>query len=99
MPGQIGAGGNSGFQAIGLAYQLGATKIILVGYDMQYTGGKTHRFGDHPKPLSNFVGIQNLVKRFSPLADGLRRAELPVYNCTIETALKCFERANLEDVL
>lgn len=95
----MATGGNSGFQAIGLAYQLGAARIILIGYDMQHTGGKSHRFGDHPKPLSNFVGANNLVKRFTPLADGLRRVGVPVYNCTLETALQCFERANLEDVL
>ncbi|NIQ01581.1 MAG: hypothetical protein GWM98_15350 [Nitrospinaceae bacterium] len=82
-----------------MAHQFGASRIVLVGYDMQYTGGKTHRFGDHPKPLSNVVGISNWVKKFDPLADGLRRAGVEVYNCTLETALTCFERANLEDVL
>ena len=99
LPGYIGSGGNSGFQAIGLAYQLGAARIILVGYDMQYTKGLTHRFGDHPRPLSNFVGANNMVKKFGPLADGLRRAGVPTTNCTLETALTCFERANLEEVL
>jgi hypothetical protein len=70
-----------------------------VGYDMQFTGGKTHRRGDHPRGLSNCVGIKNFPEKFGPLADGLRRAKIPVINCSIETALTCFDRAKLEDVL
>lgn len=33
--GRIGWGGNSGFGAINLAAQFGASKIILVGFDMR----------------------------------------------------------------
>jgi len=54
-PEKLHQGSNSGIQAINLAYHLGAREIILLGYDMQPTGGKSHWFGDHPdKVVSNW---------------------------------------------
>ena len=35
-------GGNSGYQALNLAYHLGATRMLLLGYDMQATNGLVH---------------------------------------------------------
>lgn len=96
-PGFIHAGLNSGYQAIGLAYELGAAKIILIGFDMQHTGGKTHWFGDHPKGLTNAHGIKNWIPGFTALAKGLEFQGIEVINCSIETALTCFKRAKLED--
>src|SRR6056297_1835559 len=40
-------GGNSGYQAINLAVLLGYRRLILLGYDMQLTGGHTHWHGPH----------------------------------------------------
>jgi len=42
VPGNIRTGRNSGYQAMHLAMQLGATKIILLGYDMQFKIGRAH---------------------------------------------------------
>lgn len=50
--GEIGWGSNGGFQAINLAVQFGATRIILVGFDMSIDKG-VHWHGKHPSPLSN----------------------------------------------
>lgn len=50
--GQIGSGGNSGFQAINLAVQFGATRIVLVGFDMRIDRG-IHWHGPHPNHLNN----------------------------------------------
>jgi hypothetical protein len=49
VPNTIIGGGNSGYQAIGLSLHLGATRVILLGYDMTWTAGKAHWFGMHPK--------------------------------------------------
>lgn len=43
-------GGNSGFQAVGLAIAAGAKRIILVGYDMHFPNGKSHWHAGHPNP-------------------------------------------------
>lgn len=98
-PMQIFHGANSGYQAIGLAYVLGASRIILIGYDMQHTRGKTHWHGDHPKGLTNAHGINKWVRNFDALAVDLAAEGVGVVNCTVETALTCFPRADLRDVL
>jgi len=89
---------NSGAQAINLAYLLGATRIILIGYDMQNTGGRAHWFGEHPHTLQTGGNYAVYVDRFARLASDLAYEGVEVINCTRETALHQFRRARLEDV-
>lgn len=89
-------GNNSGFQAIHLANRLGAARIILIGYDMQHTGGKAHWFGNHPAGFRNADGVEKWRNAFNRLNTEI---PAPIINCTIDTALTCFPRRNLEDVL
>lgn len=51
-PGEIGWGGNGGFQAINLALQFGARRIVLLGFDMHLRDG-AHWHGRHPAGLNN----------------------------------------------
>lgn len=92
-------GGNSGYQALNLAFLWGAARIVLVGYDMQKTGGKSHWHGDHPKRLAHGLPVSNWVHRFSALADDLKAEGVDVINCSRATALKCFAMQPLEEVL
>ncbi len=97
----IHTGHNSGYQAINLAYLEGATTIVLIGYDMQHTGGRRHWHADHPQPLGNFsLGMPELcAPRFSALAHDLAARGVRCINASRESALKCFERIPLPDVL
>lgn len=97
LPGTIRQGGNSGFQAVGLALHFGAAKIVLLGYDMQLTGGKTHWHGDH-KGLGNPVNdkMQRWRSRFAEMT---AQTSVPIINATRETALTCFERKSLIESL
>ena len=96
-PERIHQGSNSGYQAINLAYHLGAEKVILLGYDMQTTDGKAHWFGHHPdKVVSNH---KSFARHFDSLADHAKRLNLEIVNCSRQTALTCFERKPLETVL
>ena len=88
---------NSGAQAINLAYLLGATRIILLGYDMGATGN-SHWFGSHPKALRN-GNYTNYVADFNRLADDLKREGVEVINCTRQTALTQFKRAEIGNVV
>lgn len=91
-------GNNSGYQAINLAYLLGAREVLLLGYDMGVPpGGKSHWFGDHPPALqeaSGFDAFINSYNQMNPEAHGLR-----VINCSRATALDCFPRQPLEQAL
>ena len=97
---KIHFGNNSGYQAINLAYLLGATKIILLGFDMKRTAGKTHFFGDHPyhKPTQgpNDQVMQRWCRNFVQLAADLKFEGVTVYNATRDTVLTAFEQRALE---
>jgi hypothetical protein len=91
---RISCGANSGFQALMLARHFGARRIILVGYDMQRTGGAAHWFGQHPKGLSN-GDPRHWVKHFEATAAPLAAEGILVINCSTSTALRGFPRADL----
>lgn len=85
-PGIIHQGMNSGFQAINLAYLMGATRIILLGYDMQFgPNNEAHYFGDHPdKVRSNYEPWQKFFH------EAANQGLVDIINCTRRTALTAF---------
>jgi hypothetical protein len=87
---------NSGACAIALAAKFGAARVILLGYDMQKTGGRTHWHGSHPKGLGDAGSMPKWAAQFAGLARMLR---IPVVNASRQTALTAFPRASLEDCL
>ena len=95
----VNCGMNSGYQAINLAYHLGAKEIYLLGFDMQRTNGLSHFHGDHPKGWANGGDYSDWIKRIGELASDLRNEGVKVVNCSRQTALECFERSTIEDVI
>lgn len=98
-PGVIHFGRNGGFQALNLAWHFGARRIVLLGYDMQNTGGRTHFFGEHPMHLGRPNAFAGYIEHFERLAADLHKHGAEVINATRETALKCFPRMTLEQAL
>lgn len=98
--GVIHLGGNSGYQAIGLAYAFGARKIVLLGFDMQVgPAGEKHCHPDHPKNMVQMQPFSEWIFKFEPLARDLKAAGIDVVNCSRRTALTCFRRGELEEEL
>lgn len=97
-PDIIHQGFNSGYQAINLAYNLGARKIILIGYDMKLgADGSNHWFGHHPDKIVSHY--QSWLIMYSSLAEHAKKLNCSIINSTIDTALTCFEKMPLEDAL
>lgn len=97
-PSRIRTGGNSGYQAVHVAIQAGAKRILLLGFDMH----GTHYFGPHTKKVGGrALGNPNPEKfrvwldRFGGLAN--RGAE--IINCTPGSALGAFPMARLDEVM
>lgn len=96
----VNIGGNGGYQAVNLAFHLGASRIVLLGYDMQDDQGKKHWHGNHE-------GINNpdhfcfaaWLENFDQLAVDLEKEGVEVINCTRNTALTCFKRDVIENVI
>lgn len=88
---------NSGAGAIQLAAHWGAKRIVLLGYDCQRTGGRSHWHGDHPPGLGNARSLPNWPRMFYSLAKSL--AGLCIINSSRATALTVFPREPLRDAL
>lgn len=88
---QLPSSSNSGLLAMHVAALLGATRLLLLGYDM----AGSHYFGPHPTPLQNTTPDRfDILKR-----QFARWAGVPVINCTPGSALDCFPRGRIEDYL
>lgn len=88
---------NSGGAAINLAVHLGATRVLLLGYDMK----GSHFFGRHPHGLRNNEDKQfRLFQRhIDTMVEPLKAHGIEVVNCSRDTALTSFPRHALRDVL
>ena len=81
------AGSNSGLLGMEVAVHLGATSLILLGFDMK----GTHYFGPHQGSLRNTT-----AHRFEAFKRDLANfKKVPVINCTPDSALECFPKMDL----
>lgn len=94
-PGIVNTGNNSGYQALNLAYIAGATKIILLGYDMK----GTHWHGDHPAPINSRLPFEMWIPAFQRMARDFKDTNCEVINATPESLLKGFRKVPLEEAL
>lgn len=99
--GTTGSGGNSGFQALNLALQWGARKVLLVGFDMTDASG-VHWYGRNNWQDANNPNDSNF-KRWVAAFEGsvliLKQRGIEVINCSPFSALQCFPKMSIEDAL
>ena len=97
-PSTLALGKDSGYQAINLAVLFGATRILLLGYDMSRApDGRRHWHPDHPTPTPNLY--REFMVFYPGLAARLEEAGIEVINCTRWTALDVFPKAQLAEAL
>ncbi|MDP2141286.1 MAG: hypothetical protein Q8L20_10790 [Gammaproteobacteria bacterium] len=94
---QIKGYGNSGAGAISLAIARGATRVILLGYDLKHSQGKRHWHGNHPASLANAGAIHTWPSQFAQLRRD--NPSIEIINCSRATALTAFPRMTLEEAL
>lgn len=99
-PGALRTGLNSGYQAINLAVHLGASRILLLGYDMQLAqNGRMHFYDKPPRRLARLTGFANWLPMFDTLVQPLKELGIEIVNCTRRTALTCFPCRSLAETL
>lgn len=95
----IGHGRNSGFAALNLAYLLGANPIYLVGYDMHGENGVQKWFHDGYPIVTPDTVYKSFREYFDNIAAPvLERTSTKVVNLNPNSALRCFEFGNVEDI-
>lgn len=101
--GVVGSGKNSGFQALNLAAQFGAKRVILLGFDMQAASSEAcHWYGRNNWMQAgnpdNF-SYHNWRRLLTAAAPDLAARGIDVINASRETALTCFRRLPIEQAL
>ena len=99
-PSYVGAGGNSGFQALNLAIQFGATGIMLVGIDCSLDhGGHWHK--QHQMPMSNPAAnnVQRWQQAFDGVAARIAALGVDVVNCSPISKLTKYPKVSIEEAL
>jgi hypothetical protein len=97
-PTGLRTGRESGYQAINLAVHLGATRILLLGYDMQRgPNGEHHWHPNHPEQFDAKFG--DALHFYPSMLVPLTQLGVEVINCTRRSALETFPCARLQDVI
>lgn len=92
-------GSNSGHAAINLAFQLGAAKIILLGYDCgPAESGAWHWKKGKDHPTRSTYDFLDWRRKYQLLAEELR-SEVEVVNASRSTTLEMFPRRELREAL
>lgn len=99
-PSSVRTGGNSGYQALHLAIQGQAARILLCGYDMHINSGY-HWFGKHKFPLVNTHAddFPARAKRFVLLAEAAKERGIEIINCSLGSAIDAFPIRRIEELL
>lgn len=98
--GVIGHGGNGGFQALNLAVQFGARRVVLVGFDMSMDRGN-HWHPDHPAPCNQLKPqtVANWRVRLDAVAPQLASLGVTVLNASPASALTAYPKVDLATAL
>lgn len=89
----IAYGGNSGFQALNLAYIHGCCDAVLLGFDCgQEPGGPSHCFGEHPSACDNPRPYRRWLEHWRKAAPEIAAAGMVVRNATRGGWLDVFPR-------
>lgn len=92
---RVSGGTNSGLLGLMVAVHLGATKVLLCGFDMHSPG--EHFFGRHPKPLKSTTADRMALFRRQFMT--FRPKGTEIINCTPGSELKAYPMGRLEDEL
>ena len=94
-PGAVLSGDHSGFQALGLALTLGASRIVLLGYDAKGAPRNAHtnrpaKFTRNEPPYANWCRFYDRVPAQWP--------DVEIINCSPRTGITAFPQRDIREV-
>jgi len=99
--GVVGSGGNSGFHMLNLAVQLGATRVLLIGFDVHDRSG-IHWYGRniaYQQSNPTEINFRRWRAAFDLAAGQLERRGVEVLNASPISDIKGFARASVPEAL
>lgn len=90
---------NSGSGAMALAVKLGATKLILLGFDMRVVDGKFNYHSEHKREPSPEIYKNAYIRELVKMKPFFEELGITVINCTPNSALECFPMDVIENWL
>lgn len=99
-PGTVGWAGNGGFHMLNLAVQMGARRVLLVGFDMRVDHG-VHWHGLHDGKLDNpkARNVERWRRCMDEAAPVIAEAGTEVINCSRISALESWPKMAIEEAL
>ena len=112
-PGIIHHGHGSGYSLVSMAHRAGATRILLLGYDLKYAPdydgkqrqpGSTprHFFGEYPASMQHWPSVKVRSGVHIELLDLYKsiasQGLVEIVNCTPDSALDCFPEQPIEAI-
>lgn len=91
-------GKSSGHLGISLAVAMGASNIILLGYDMRIIDGRSHHHPHYDRPVDPAT-YDLFLQHFEGWDSEARAVGVEIVNATPESALKEFRQVDLNDIL
>lgn len=97
-PSNLRTGRHSGYQAMHLAVHFGATRIVLLGYDLtRGPKGQEHWHPDHRTRVQSNYPLY--VQCLETIVQPLKELGIHVINCSRVTKIPYFERSTIQAVL
>jgi len=94
-PGSVVSGDHSGFQALGLALTLGATRIILLGYDC---GGNKRNAQPNREPrFSSEPPFHGWAEKYHQVP--ARWPHVEIINCSPQSIITAFPKNELREII
>lgn len=91
-------GNNSGAQCLNFVCNLKPHRILLLGYDMEFSKGHSHWHSGYE--ISDASVYQNLfIPSINSMAKDIQHLNISVINCNINSRLNCFKKDLLENYL
>lgn len=92
-------GNNSGTMAINFAINMGAKRIILLGFDLKQINRKSHFHNDYDSIVMESVYDNLFIPSFKKLFEESKMVNTKIINCSPDSALNCFEFGDIDEFL
>lgn len=92
-------GRNSGNTAVALAIAMGASRVVLVGYDCRVVNGREHHHDEYKGPRDLSLYDNNFLRAFDGWHAAAVASGVEIVNCTPGSAITEFPFADLDEVL